>query len=166
MRSNAHYYLLPLLTNMGLITSDGKPRPLWVILKHDLSEKYIAMPYSPHYVPDEPWFAVEEACVPFSLYSPLLNSPNQSGFDSGELIKSAFSFIRGDVSDMIPGGWKWAEVQSLIGIDPTKLREMEDKFFCLVNNQKGCPGRLLWINFKRKAKAQNFAPRNVKVHVL
>ena len=151
--------LLPLLTNMGLITSDGKPRPLWVILRNKESHKHSAIPYSPHYVPDEPWFAVEEAHVPLPNF---LDRPSSV---SSDLIKTAFSFMRNDLKEMIPDGWEWAEVQSLIGIDLKALEQKEKMFFCSVKLRKDCFGRSLWINFKDKAKAQNCVPQNLKVNI-
>ena len=42
------------------------PRPLWVVLQHRIDKSFCAMPFFPHYVPDEPWMALEAAQVPVS----------------------------------------------------------------------------------------------------
>ena len=42
------------------------PRPLWVVLKHRVDATICAMPFFPHYVPDEPWMVLEAANIPFT----------------------------------------------------------------------------------------------------
>ena len=45
---------------------DDLPRPLWVVLQQRTdATNVVAMPYFPHYVPDEPWMVLEAAKIPF-----------------------------------------------------------------------------------------------------
>ena len=50
------------------LQGDDLPRPLWVVLQHRVNGtlSFCAMPFFPHYVPDEPWIALEAAQFPFT----------------------------------------------------------------------------------------------------
>ena len=54
-------------------------RPLWIVLQHRVDEtlSFCAMPFFPHYVPDEPWIALEAAQIPMN---PVLQT-NAAGDD-------------------------------------------------------------------------------------
>eukprot|EP01036_Dinobryon_divergens_P022827 gene22827-biopygen19779 len=68
----------PLLHLMGATRppqgEDALPRPLWVVLQHQTDGSSCAMPFYPHYVPDEPWMALGDAQIPFT---PLPISPSE-----------------------------------------------------------------------------------------
>ena len=59
----------PLLHLMGAPQppqGDSYVRPLWVVLKHQTDDIVSAMPFFPHYVPDEPWMALGAAQIEFT----------------------------------------------------------------------------------------------------
>ncbi len=56
----------------------GVPRPLWVVLQHTLDKSFCAMPFFPHYVPDEPWMSLEAAKIPFIPPPPAVETGNIS----------------------------------------------------------------------------------------
>ena len=61
--------LLQIMKAPRLLQGDDVPRPLWVVLQQRTAEDnltFCAMPFFPHYVPDEPWMALEAAKIPFT----------------------------------------------------------------------------------------------------
>ena len=117
---------IPILrTMMGLpAASDGKSRPLWIVLKKRESRELAAVPYFPHYVPDEPWIYLKEAMVSVSYSTQLQGSQ----LDVKTLLSKCFSAMRNNLDDMLPWGWDLADNQSLAGIDITK----EDEYFVCI----------------------------------
>ena len=60
--------LLQIMKAPRLLMGDDVPRPLWVVLQQRTEDNcltYCAMPFFPHYVPDEPWMALEAVRIPF-----------------------------------------------------------------------------------------------------
>jgi len=57
---------------------DAMPRPLWVILKYQTEDIFSAMPFYPHYVPDEPWMALGAAQIYFIPASTSKDTGNTS----------------------------------------------------------------------------------------
>lgn len=58
--------LMDLMNMQSPSDQDDFPRPLWVVLKRQADTTFVAMPFFPHYVPDEPWMALEAAQIPFA----------------------------------------------------------------------------------------------------
>ena len=118
-----------LRTMMGLpAASDGKPRPLWIVLQKRESFKLAAVPYFPHYVPDEPWIYLKEAMVEV----PKGAQSQGSQSDVTDLLSKCFSAMRSSVEDMLPWGWDLAQNQSLESSIVTQLEMKENRHFvCL-----------------------------------
>jgi hypothetical protein len=58
--------LLQLMGAPRTLHGDDLPRPLWIVLQHKTNNSYCAMPFFPHYAPDEPWMFLEAAQLPIS----------------------------------------------------------------------------------------------------
>ena len=124
---------IPVLRTMMELpaASDGKARPLWIVLKKRESRELAAFPYFPHYVPDEPWMYLKEAIVTVP------NSAQSQGsrLDVKNLLTRCFCAMRNNLDDMLPWGWDLADNQSLAGVDITQLECKEDEYFvCLGPN--------------------------------
>jgi hypothetical protein len=80
----------PLLHLMGAPRpaqgEDALPRPLWVVLQHQTDGGSCAMPFYPHYVPDEPWMALGAAQIPFTPLPSASPSDNTGNTQSSSLI--------------------------------------------------------------------------------
>ena len=146
--------LLILLDWMGLEKrTDGLSRPLWVVLKRTDSVtglvEYAATPYSPHYVPDEPWIPSAQAQVVFVPSQRTLSSVEKQRMKlASTLVKASFLFMRAKIEDMLPKGWEWAEAQWLEGIDTNTVIQMEASHFSPVGP------RVYSKHFQSKAAAR------------
>ena len=118
-----------LRTMMGLPAASGdRPRPLWIVLQKRASCELAAVPYFPHYVPDEPWMYLKDAMVTVSNSTQLQGSQ----LDVKNLLSKCFNAMRNNIDDMLPWGWDLADNQSLAGVDITQLDAKEDEHFvCL-----------------------------------
>ena len=143
------------------------PRPLWVVLKRITDGSFCAMPFFPHYVPDEPWMALEVAQIHFVPTGPVaVETGNNSlvpashiihvlyiyisdgnHFVLRKLLSDCFTTMRGSVQDMLPSGWELAPIQSLVGVDPDRMIQQEKDFFVLVD------GTVFSEEFATKAQA-------------
>ena len=121
---------IPVLrTMMGLpAASDDKSRPLWIVLQKRESCQLAAMPYFPHYVPDEPWMYLKEAMVTVPNSAQLKGSQ----LDIKNLISKCYCTMRNNIDDMLPWGWDLADNQSLAGVDITQLEAKEDEHFVCI----------------------------------
>ena len=119
---------------MGLhaTTSDDKPHPLWIVLQKQQSFELAAFPFFPHYVPDEPWMYLKDAMVelPQTEFS-------KCGHLRGikDILGNCLTIMRGSAGDMLPAGWKLADMQSLSSVDFGVLERMEcDHFIAIGRN--------------------------------
>ena len=85
---NPHLRLcIPILQQyMGMQdVSEDEPHPLWVVIKRGTLTA--AVPYFPHYVPDEPWMCLPSAKIVFSPAQKGLTGSSKTNLDTANEVK-------------------------------------------------------------------------------